>query len=84
MRVYQRLAGPAPAHASPEDGEVYFEWCLGPAHVDVPIDRLTSAEHAAAHAESIKAGERASVTRLAQEPKDTTHVCVVDRDGNAL
>ena len=54
-----------------------------PAFVDVPVDRLTSAPHAAAHAASIKAGDRATVTRLAYEPADTTHVAVVDRDGNA-
>lgn len=54
-----------------------------PAFYDVPLDRLLSAEHAANHAESIKAGERATVERVAYEPKDTTHVCVVDRDGNA-
>lgn len=55
-----------------------------PDHVDVPIDRLLSADHAAAHAASIRAGERATVERVAQEPKDTTHVCVVDADGNAV
>lgn len=54
-----------------------------PAQVDVPIDRLLSAEHAAEHARSIAAGERATVDRVAYEPKDTTHVCVIDRDGNA-
>ncbi|MEM7324662.1 MAG: gamma-glutamyltransferase, partial [Actinomycetota bacterium] len=52
-----------------------------PAFVDVPVERLLSAGHASAHAESIKAGERATVTRLAYEPADTTHVAVVDRDG---
>ncbi len=54
-----------------------------PAFVDVPVDRLLSADHAADHAASIKAGDRARVTRLAFEPADTTHVAVVDRDGNA-
>lgn len=54
-----------------------------PAHVDVPLDRLLSADHAASHAASITAGERATVERVAQESKDTTHVCVVDRHGNA-
>ncbi|MGF1598641.1 MAG: gamma-glutamyltransferase family protein [Acidimicrobiales bacterium] len=54
-----------------------------PALVDVPLERLLSAEHAAAHAGSVRAGERARVTRLAYEPRDTTHVVVVDRDGNA-
>ncbi len=54
-----------------------------PTHVDVPLDLLLSAEHAAGHAASIKAGERAVVARVPYEPADTTHVCVVDRDGNA-
>ena len=55
-----------------------------PAFVDVPLERLLSADHAAAHAAAITAGERATVERLVYEPKDTTHVCVVDRDGNAV
>ncbi len=54
-----------------------------PAYVDVPLDLLLSKEHAAAHATAIKAGERATVDRVAYEPKDTTHVCVVDSQGNA-
>lgn len=54
-----------------------------PAHVDVPMQMLTSKEHAAAHAQTIHAGQRASVDRVAYESKDTTHVCVVDKDGNA-
>lgn len=54
-----------------------------PAHVDVPLDLLISKKHAAAHAESIARGERATVDRVALESKDTTHVCVVDSEGNA-
>ena len=54
-----------------------------PAHVDVPLDRLTSKAYGAELAAAIGAGERASVARLQTEPVDTTHVCVVDRDGNA-
>ena len=54
-----------------------------PAHVDVPLDQLLSKSHAREHAASIQAGERAQVERLAYEPRDTTHVCVVDKDGNA-
>lgn len=54
-----------------------------PAYVDVPLDRLVSKAHAGDHASAIAAGERATVDRVAYEPKDTTHVCVVDRDGNA-
>lgn len=54
-----------------------------PAHVDVPLDRLLSKQHATEHAAAIRSGERATVERVAYEPKDTTHVCVVDADGNA-
>ncbi len=54
-----------------------------PAFVDVPLSKLTSKDHARDHAASVKAGERATVERLAYEPKDTTHVAVVDRHGNA-
>lgn len=55
-----------------------------PAYVDVPVDRLTSKQHAAAHAASIRAGERASVKRLDRSQRETTHVSVVDADGNAV
>ncbi len=55
-----------------------------PAHVDVPLDRLISKQHAEEHAAAIRAGKRATVDRVAYEPKDTTHVCVVDADGNAV
>ena len=55
-----------------------------PAHYDVPMDRLTSKEYAAEIAASISNGERATVDRVQSEPKDTTHVCVVDKDGNAV
>lgn len=42
VRVFQRIAGPAPPHTTvgiantaAVPHEVFFEWCLGPAHVDV-------------------------------------------------
>ena len=35
-------------------------------------------------ARMIATGNRAKVERLSYEAKDTTHVCVVDRDGNAV
>jgi len=54
-----------------------------PAHFDVPLDWLISKDHAKEHAGLISAGQRASVERMAYEPRDTTHVCVVDKDGNA-
>lgn len=52
-----------------------------PAFVDIPA-HLTDKDYAAKLAGRIKGGERMSVTRLGQpEPKDTTHVAVVDKDG---
>ena len=54
-----------------------------PDFVDVPIDMLLSPQHASVHAAAIADGERMSVERVAYEPKDTTHICVVDADGNA-
>jgi gamma-glutamyltranspeptidase / glutathione hydrolase len=56
-----------------------------PGFVDIPLDLLTSKEHAAAAAERIRAGEKVHVTRLGQpEPKDTTHVAVIDAEGNCV
>ncbi len=52
-----------------------------PAFVDVP-EHLTDKSYAGDLARRISAGERMTVTRFGQpEPKDTTHVAVVDRDG---
>ena len=57
-----------------------------PAFVDVPVGRLTSKELAREYAESIRRGERGRVERMGEavESKSTTHVCVVDEDGNAF
>src|SRR3546814_12935125 len=58
-----------------------------PAFVDVPLDRLTSKDYAAGLAEQIRRGERAEVPRLQPAdlvPKDTTHLSVVDADGNCV
>lgn len=56
-----------------------------PAYVDVPVEQLLSKEHAAAQAESIRRGERADVKRLERSSsRETTHVSVVDRHGNAV
>ncbi len=52
-----------------------------PAFVSIP-DHLTDKAYAAGLAERIKSGEKMTVTRLGRpEPKDTTHVAVVDKDG---
>jgi len=58
-----------------------------PAFVDVPLAALTSKAYAAEQAAKIRAGEKANVVRLKSgrdEPKDTTHICVADRDGNIV
>jgi gamma-glutamyltranspeptidase / glutathione hydrolase len=57
-----------------------------PAFVDVPIDRLTSKDYAATHADAIGRGEKAHVKRFdpTEEPRDTTHISVIDGDGNAV
>jgi gamma-glutamyltranspeptidase/glutathione hydrolase len=57
-----------------------------PDFVDIPLDRLLSAGHAAALAARIRAGEKAAVPRAGEpkDPPDTTVVCVVDAEGNAV
>lgn len=55
-----------------------------PAYVDVPYEKLLSRDHAVALAASIKAGERANVARLDRSQRDTTHISVIDKDGNAV
>lgn len=59
-----------------------------PAFVDVPVDHLLDKQYAATLAAQISNGEKLSVTRLAADPKpeppDTTHVAVVDADGNCV
>ena len=56
-----------------------------PAFYDVPIDRLTDKQYAAAFAERITNKEKLGVTRYNQpEPADTTHVAVVDAEGNCV
>ena len=58
-----------------------------PAFVEVPLDRLTGKDYAAGLAEAIRRGEKAAVARLQPAdlvPKDTTHLSVVDADGNCV
>ncbi|MEZ5341499.1 MAG: gamma-glutamyltransferase [Acidimicrobiales bacterium] len=55
-----------------------------PMFVDVPLAQLLSADYGVELANRIRAGTRAEVTRMQGEPPDTTHVCVVDADGNAM
>jgi gamma-glutamyltranspeptidase / glutathione hydrolase len=57
-----------------------------PAFVEVPLDDLLSKSHAQAMAAEIRRGVRADVPRLESglPSKDTTHVCVVDGEGNCI
>ena len=55
-----------------------------PAYVDVPVERLTSQSYAAERAAEIRRGERVQVKRLDRSQRETTHISVVDRNGNAV
>jgi gamma-glutamyltranspeptidase/glutathione hydrolase len=55
-----------------------------PAFIDVPIEHLTSKTYAADIAGRIRKGERMRVDRFTPESKDTTHVSVVDAEGNCV
>jgi gamma-glutamyltranspeptidase/glutathione hydrolase len=55
-----------------------------PAYVDVPVERLLSRDYCGALADEIKAGKRAEITRLDRSSRDTTHISVVDGEGNAV
>jgi gamma-glutamyltranspeptidase/glutathione hydrolase len=58
-----------------------------PRFVDVPVDRLTGKEYAAALAGEIRDGGKADVARFnagGSPSRDTTHVSVIDADGNCV
>jgi gamma-glutamyltranspeptidase / glutathione hydrolase len=55
-----------------------------PAYVDVPVERLISKEYCAGLADQIRRGERAQVERLDRSQRETTHISVIDKDGNAV
>ena len=56
-----------------------------PDFIDVPLERLTSRDYAAELAAGIKAGDVAEVARYqGAESKDTTHISIVDAEGNAV
>ena len=58
-----------------------------PRYVETPLAELTSKEYGARMAERIRGGEKTHVPRLnagGRESKDTTHVCVVDGEGNCV
>ncbi len=56
-----------------------------PLFVDVPLEKLLSKEYALNVSDRIKQNERTFINRVTQiESKDTTHVSVVDREGNCV
>ena len=58
-----------------------------PRFVDVPVDRLTSKDYAAGLAEEIRLGKKAEVPRFnagGSPSSDTTHVSVIDGEGNCV
>ncbi len=56
-----------------------------PNFIDVPLQHLISKIHAEKTAEKIKQGDKIKISRVGQtEPNDTTHVAVVDYDGNCV
>ncbi|MBH67807.1 MAG: gamma-glutamyltransferase [Rhodospirillaceae bacterium] len=56
-----------------------------PSFVDIPLERLISKEYAQLIATKIRSGEKINVERFEQpESKDTTHIVVVDYDGNCV
>jgi len=79
---YLRVVAEAMKHATVDKDRHVGD----PAFVDIPVERLTGAAHAAAAAARIRAGEKTAVPRFnAGTPtKDTTHISVVDRDGTCV
>ncbi|WP_417515312.1 gamma-glutamyltransferase family protein [Minwuia sp.] len=57
-----------------------------PAFVEIPFDELLSEDYAKACAERIRRGEKQDVPRLnsGADPKETTHICVADTEGNCV
>lgn len=58
-----------------------------PAFVDVPLEQMLSKSYADAIARMIRAGQKIDVPRFNDAiapPKDTTHLSVVDADGNCV
>jgi gamma-glutamyltranspeptidase/glutathione hydrolase len=56
-----------------------------PAFTPVPVDRLTAKSYAGSLADKIKRGEKHHVERMGvTESRKTTHISLIDRDGNAV
>ncbi|MBX9700457.1 MAG: gamma-glutamyltransferase, partial [Acetobacteraceae bacterium] len=59
-------------------------WGADPRFLDIPMARLLSAGHAAAHAAAIRPDRAASLPVRDMGGGDTTYFCVVDAVGNAV
>ena len=57
-----------------------------PEFFDIPIEDLLSDEYSLKMAKKIKRGEKTLVKRLnsGADPKETTHICVADKNGNCV
>ena len=56
-----------------------------PLFIDVPLEKLLSKEYALEVSNKIKKNERTFINRVTQiEPKNTTHVSVIDQEGNCV
>lgn len=82
-------------HSSAEHIRVLFEamkhmtvdkdtYMGDPAFVDVPFVQLLSKDYTAKLADEIKRGTKKNVARLDRSQRDTTHISVIDKDGNAV
>ena len=79
---YIRVVAEAMKHATRDKDEQVGD----PAFVAVPVERLTGKDYAADLAAAVARGEKAHVERLnaPAESKTTTHISVIDKDGNAV
>lgn len=96
LNILENFDLPALGHNSPEYIRVVAEAMKratvdkdahvgDPLFVDVPVRRLLDKGYARECAEAIRAGEKVRVARFgADEPRDTTQVCVLDEHGNAV
>src|SRR5262249_12075681 len=79
---YPRIVGEAMKRASIDEDRHVGD----PKFVDVPVDRLVGKAYAKELAEEIRAGRKADVPRFnaGAVSRDTTHVSVIDRDGDCV
>ena len=55
-----------------------------PAFVSVPLDHMLSGQYTAELAAEVRSGRRADVPRMAAPDEHTTHVSIIDADGNCV